>query len=51
MPLVGLPLRAGRNLYWADNTALLPEMGGAGAALLAWTILANLGRETKAVLS
>lgn len=50
MPLAGLPLRAGRNLYWADNTVLLPEMGGAGAALLAWTILGNLGRKTKAGL-
>jgi len=49
--LAGLPLRAGRNLYWADNTVLLPEMDGAGAALLAWTILANLGRELKAGLN
>jgi hypothetical protein len=49
--LDGLPLRAGRNLYWADNTVLLPEMDGAGAALLAWTILANLGRELKAGLN
>jgi hypothetical protein len=50
LPLAGLTLRAGRNLYWADHTVLFPEMGGAGAALLAWTILANLGRETKAGL-
>jgi hypothetical protein len=50
MLLSGLPLRAGRNLYWADNTVLLPEMDGAGAALLAWTILANLGRGPKAGL-
>jgi len=50
MLLTGLPVRAGRNLYWADNTVLLPEMDGAGAALLAWTILANLGREAKAGL-
>ena len=49
--LAGLPLRAGKNLYWADNTVLLPEMDGAGAALLAWTILANLGRELKAGLN
>ena len=51
IPLAGLPLRVGSNLYWADNTVLLPEMDGAGAALLAWTILANLGRESKAGLS
>ena len=50
LPPTGLPLRAGRNLYWADNTVLLPEMDGAGAALLAWTILANLGNEPKAGL-
>jgi len=50
IPLARLPLRASSNLYWADNTALLPEMDGAGAALLAWTILANLGREPKAGL-
>jgi hypothetical protein len=50
MLLAGLPLRAGRNLYWADNTILLPEMDGAGAALLAWTIFANLGRGPKAGL-
>jgi len=49
--LTGLPLRAGKNLYWADNTVLLPEMDGAGAALLAWTILANLGRELKTGLN
>ena len=47
MLLAGLPLRAGRNLYWADNTILLPEMDGAGAALLAWTLFANLGSKTK----
>ena len=50
IPLASLPLRAAGNLYWADNTVLLPEMDGAGAALLAWTILANLGRQPKAGL-
>ena len=50
MPLASLPLRAASNLYWADNTVLLPEMDGAGAALLAWTIVANLRRQPKAGL-
>lgn len=41
--LAKLPIRVGSNLYWADRTALFPEMGAAGAALLAWTIAGHLG--------
>jgi len=40
--LANLPLRIGTNLYCADNNALLPEMGAAGAALLGWTLAENL---------
>jgi len=47
LSLTSLPIRAGKNLYWADHTALLPEMGGAGAALLAWTIFDSLSIMTK----
>ncbi len=42
MRLSSLPIRIGVNLYCADRTALLPEMGAAGAALLAWSIAENL---------
>jgi hypothetical protein len=41
--LANLPIRISANLYCADRTVLLPEMGAAGAALLAWTIAKNLG--------
>lgn len=42
MRLANLPIHLGTNLYCADKTALLPDMGAAGAALLAWTIAKNL---------
>lgn len=38
-----LPLKLAGNLYCADSTALLPALGAAGAALLAWTLNAQLG--------
>jgi len=38
-----LPLQIGKNLYCADGTALLPELGAAGAALLGWTLAEHLG--------
>lgn len=41
--LANLPIRIGANLYCADRTVLLPEMGAAGAAMLAWTLTKNLG--------
>lgn len=41
--LARLPLRLGSNLYCADGTSLLPEMGAAGAALLGWTLARHLG--------
>lgn len=45
-PLAHLPFRISGNLYWADRTALLPELGAAGAAMLAWTLLDNLHPKT-----
>ena len=42
-PLARLPIRIDKNLYCADHTVLLPEMGAAGAALLGWTLAKNLG--------
>ncbi|MDG5467631.1 hypothetical protein P9J64_04765 [Deltaproteobacteria bacterium IMCC39524] len=42
-PLARLPIRIDKNLYCADRTVLLPEMGAAGAALLGWTLAKNLG--------
>jgi hypothetical protein len=41
--LANLPLQIGTNLYCADETALFPGMGATGAALLAWTLVDNLG--------
>ena len=41
--LVNLPINLGANLYCADRTILLPEMGASGAAMLAWTLAKNLG--------
>lgn len=46
LPLSSIPVRIDANLYHADRTAALPEMGAAGAALLAWTIFKNLGGKT-----
>lgn len=46
LPLSNLPLRIDKNLYCADRTAILPEMGAAGAALLGWTIARNLGNHS-----
>ena len=43
-PLASLPIRIDKNLYCADRTVLLPEMGAAGAALLGWTLAENLGK-------
>lgn len=40
--LNNLPLRIGSNLYCADNSILLSEMGASGAALLGWTLAENL---------
>ena len=47
LPFSSIPLRIAGNLYHADRTAVLPEMGAAGAALLAWTIYNNLSGKTK----
>ncbi len=44
-PLNALTLRIDKNLYCADRTALLPEMGAAGAALLGWTLAENLANK------
>jgi hypothetical protein len=44
--LSNLPMRIKGNLYCADRTLLLPEMGAAGAAMLAWTLTRNLGNGT-----
>ena len=44
-PLASLPIRIDKNLYCADRTVLLPEMGTAGAALLGWTLAENLGKK------
>ena len=44
-----LPIKLGRNLYCADNQVLVPEMGVAGAAVLAWTFSNKLGSKTKAI--
>jgi hypothetical protein len=41
--LANLPVQIGTNLYCADGAALFPEMGATGAALLAWTLVDNLG--------
>jgi len=43
--LFSLPLRLGSNLLAADDQALLPELGAAGAALLGWTIASQLAPE------
>lgn len=43
--LTRLTLRIDKNLYCADRTVLLPEMGAAGAALLGWTLAENLGHK------
>ena len=45
-PLSALPIRIESNLYHAERTVMPPEMGAAGAPLLAWTILKNLGGKT-----
>ncbi len=45
MQLTKLPVHIGTNLYCADRTTMFPEMGAAGAALLAWTLVENLGTE------
>ena len=44
-PLARLPIRIDKNLYCADHSVLLPEMGAAGAALLGWTLAENLDKE------
>ena len=43
MQLTKLPVHIGTNLYCADRTTMFPEMGAASAALLAWTLVENLG--------
>ncbi len=45
MQLSKLPIRIAANLYCADRTAMFPELGAAGSALLAWTIVENLGTQ------
>ncbi len=45
--LTKLPIRIGSNLYCADSSALLPEMGASGAALLGWTLAENLAGKRK----
>lgn len=44
-PLASMPIRIDKNLYCADRTVLLPEMGAAGAALLGWTLAKNLNKK------
>lgn len=44
--LTHLMLRIDKNLYCADRTVLLPEMGAAGAALLGWTLAENLANKS-----
>lgn len=44
-----LPIKLSRNLYCADNQVLVPEMGVAGAAILAWTFFNKLGSKTNAI--
>lgn len=44
-PLAKLPIHISANLYCADRTVLLPDMGAAGAAMLAWTLVEKLGRK------
>lgn len=46
-PLSSLPIHIAANLYCADRTVLLPEMGAAGAAMLGWTLLEKLGHKGK----
>ncbi len=45
--LTSLPLRIGTNLFCADSSGMLPEMGAAGAALLGWTLAENLATSYK----
>lgn len=45
--LANLPLRIGTNLYCADSSTLMPEMGAFGAALLGWTFAENLSGKRK----
>ncbi len=45
--LAKLPLQLGKNLFCADSSVLLPEMGASGAALLGWTLAENLADKTK----
>jgi hypothetical protein len=47
LQLTSLPLRIGSNLYCADSSILLPEMGASGATLLAWTLAENLASKHK----
>ena len=47
LQLASLPLRIGSNLYCADSSILLPEMGASGATLLAWTLAENLASKHK----
>lgn len=44
--LFSLPLSLGRHLLCADETALLPQLGPPGAALLAWSIASRLHPST-----
>jgi len=36
------PLRLGNHLWCADETCLLPQLGSAGAAMLAWTLARHI---------
>ena len=45
--LTNLPLKVGSNLFCADSSALLPEMGASGAALLGWTLAEKLTSRRK----
>ncbi len=41
-PLWGLPVHLSNQLWYADETRLLPHLGLGGAALLAWTLVRHL---------
>jgi hypothetical protein len=42
LPLGKVPFRLGSQLWCADETRLLPQLGSGGAALLAWTLVRQL---------
>ncbi|MBW2504032.1 MAG: hypothetical protein JRE16_05620 [Deltaproteobacteria bacterium] len=45
--ILDLRLQLDTNLYCADSTALVPDLGPAGASLLGWTFVNHLSASTK----